>query len=287
MAERLGHVGPVLGDVHEGGNGLRGGLGHVQVVAEDRVAEQLARDPVRRSAAHVHEVLVLVGGKLALHHHLREVLVPERLGALRVREHARGHLRELGRRALGPPRRVLRERQRAHVDGHRAGDLVVTGLLQIAPHLEVAGRPAHERDVLEPQPVDELLHVGAMGHVVVAVDRLCREALAARVDGDHAVAVGEVLDLVLEDLAGEGEAGNKDDGVALPLVPVVDLNVRVDGEELAFRAVFGHGSSLGCIRARARCRNTTPRGGAAAIRMGERWLSGGRMAEGRRGGASC
>ena len=60
----------------------------------------------------------------------------------------------------------------------------VARLLQIAPNLEVAGRPAHERDVLEPQPVDELLHVGAVGHIVVAMDRLCREALAARVDDD-------------------------------------------------------------------------------------------------------
>lgn len=66
VAERLGHVGPVLGDVHEGGHGLRGGLCHVQVVAEDRVAEQLARDSVRHAAAHVHEVLVLFGRKPAL-----------------------------------------------------------------------------------------------------------------------------------------------------------------------------------------------------------------------------
>ena len=66
VAERLGHVGPVLGDVHESGHGLRGSLCHVQVVAKDRVAEQLARDSVRRAAAHVHEALVLVDRKLSL-----------------------------------------------------------------------------------------------------------------------------------------------------------------------------------------------------------------------------
>lgn len=69
----------------------------------------------------------------------------------------------------------------------------VARLLQIAPNLEVAVRPAHERDVLEPQPVDELLHVGAVGYIVVAMDRLCQEALAARVDDDtygRALAIG-------------------------------------------------------------------------------------------------
>ena len=78
-----------------------------------------------------------------------------------------------------------------------------------------------------------------MGLVVVAHRALGGTPLAARVHEHHAVAIMEVLELVPEDLAREGEAWNEHEGGCIlgTGVPHMDLDSRGNGDELGLGAL--------------------------------------------------
>jgi hypothetical protein len=119
--------------------------------------------------------------------------------------------------ARGPVLLHVREVALEHVLGHRPREAVVLGARELdrpvdehepadvaaaARHVlerdRAAHRPAHERDVLEPQLAQHELEV--VGHLVevVAAVRLVRLAHAAQVEGDDAVRPREAHDRVLE-----------------------------------------------------------------------------------------
>ena len=122
-----------------------------------------------------------------------------------------------------------------HVHGDHASQAAGASVLHVAPNLQVATRPSDKRGPHQLFCRDQLYKVRAVGLVVIAKIALGGEALAARIHQNHAVSGLEVLQLLAEDLAREGEPGHEDQGRGGGVArrPVVKLHAGVNGKELA------------------------------------------------------
>ena len=172
LDEGLCHIGPVLRDEHDGREAFAKLLCGRQIVGEDRVAEQLAADPVRRPRGEIQEIFQLLRLHLVLDHDSGGVIAEECAAALSAGEAFRCHLGKLFHGALGPPLRIRGERKRRHIDGHDGAELLRAELLRIAPGIQISGAPSDEDDVGESELVDQGRKIFAVGQVVVSVDGL-------------------------------------------------------------------------------------------------------------------
>ena len=145
-----------------------------------------------------------------LDHDASRILAKELTASLRRGQHLRGDLRQLFNRALSPPLRVRGERERRHIDSHNAAQLVFAELLHVAPCVKVARAPANQDNIFETQCINQTSYIATVGQVVVAIHGFGRIALAARIDSNDTIFRGEILQLVLENLTREGQAGNED-----------------------------------------------------------------------------
>ena len=145
-----------------------------------------------------------------LDHDASRILAKELTASLRRGQHLRGDLRQLFNRALSPPLRVRGERERRHIDSHNAAQLVFAELLHVAPCVKVARAPANQDNIFETQCINQTCYIAAVSQVVVAIHGFGRIALAARIDSNDTILRGEILQLVLENLTREGQAGNED-----------------------------------------------------------------------------
>ena len=145
-----------------------------------------------------------------LDHDTSRILAEELTASLRRGQHLCGDLRQLYNRALSPPLRVRGERERRHIDSHNAAQLIFAKLLHIAPCIEVARAPTNQHNVFQIQSIDQTSYIAAVSQVVVAIHGFGRIALAARIDSNDTILRGEILQLVLENLTREGQAGNED-----------------------------------------------------------------------------
>lgn len=81
---------------------------------------------------------------------------------------------------------------------------------QKAIRVKVARAPANQDNIFETQCINQTCYIAAVSQVVVAIHGFGRIALAARIDSNDTILRGEILQLVLENLTREGQAGNED-----------------------------------------------------------------------------
>jgi len=99
---------------------------------------------------------------------------------------------------------------------------------EVACDLAAAHREADQNDVVQVEVLEERVQVGGEGVVVVADGRLARAAEPTSVVADHAVPGGEQLALLaLPRVPVQRVAVDQNDGIARPVVVVVDLDVLV------------------------------------------------------------
>ena len=206
----LCNVLPVFCNEHQAGHRCTDIFCDFKIVGEHSVAEQLTADPVWCVAGNIQQILQLIRLHLMLDHNTSRIFAEEFTAALRRSQHLRGNLRQLFNRALSPPLRVRGERERRHIDSHNAAQLVFAELLHVAPCVKVARAPANQDNIFETQCINQTCYIAAVSQVVVAIHGFGRIALAARIDSNDTILRGEILQLVLENLTREGQAGNED-----------------------------------------------------------------------------
>ena len=164
-----------------------------------------------------------------------------------------GMLSMILRHAFGVVVALHEERLERGEEGE-LGDAVVSVAGDVAGELSGAHREADENDVAQVEGLEHGVQIGGEGVVVVAGSDLGRLAEAAAVVGDDAVALGEELPgLALPAVSAERVAVDQDDGLAGPLVFVVELD---GGRVLGADGDVAHGgapSEGGGERSFSRC----------------------------------
>jgi hypothetical protein len=110
---------------------------------------------------------------------------------------------------------------------------------------------AKDVDVLQAERVNHVVRVLGQAADLVAVLRLIGLAMAAHVDRDHPVAVGQAAQLVLELLGGLRPAGDHQDRLTRPGLEVVQIDA-IAGSDLSHPAGDLRAGGPACRRRRQR-----------------------------------